>query len=304
MHRLIVPGLFEPPDSGGLPDTPLLDHLAGRGDLVREAARDCEQLLAAAFGLDTGDTDVPTGALLANLHLDAQPQGQWACAAPVHLHVDRDRLLLFPLEPERVDPQAVIGLLNDHFGDDGIRFHATPEGPWLVELNTPRSVTTCSIDLVAGRSLDPFMPTGEAAGWLRSVMNECQMLLHREQPAGDLNSLWIWGFGSLPVLPRRPLEIFSSSLITSAFMKAVSGDAEPGDTSLFVTEQCLQGCHFGDMQRWLGGLDETANRLHDLLSLRGEELVLQSDNGIALHYRSPMRFRFWQSGSFAKLIQS
>ncbi|MEJ2321362.1 MAG: hypothetical protein P8Z31_03175, partial [Gammaproteobacteria bacterium] len=181
MHRLIVPGLFEPPAGGALPETPLLDHLAGRGDVVRETPAGYEVLLAAAFGLEAGEAEVPTGALLANLHHERTPAGEWACVAPVHLHVDRDRLLLFPVEAARVDADAVVSALNDHFREEGVCFHATPEGPWLLALNTPRSVKTCSIDQVAGRSLDPFMPAGEDARWLRGIMNESQMLLHREQ---------------------------------------------------------------------------------------------------------------------------
>ena len=304
MHRLIVPGLFEPPDPGALPGTPLLDHLAGRGDVERESPAGYEELLGAAFGIDAAGADIPTGALLANLRHGRTAAAGWACVAPVHLHVDRDRLLLFPVETARVDAGSVVGALNDYFAQDGVRFHATTQGPWLLELNTPRTVKTCPIDQVAGRSLDPFMPAGEDARWLRGIMNESQMLLHREQLDHSVNSLWFWGFGSLPVVSRRPLEMFSNELISKAFYAAISGDAESGDSSLFVTAQCLEGRHSGDMQRWISGVRETENRLRDLLPLRGEPLLLQSDNGVSLHYRSPMRFRFWQSGNFAGLLQS
>jgi hypothetical protein len=303
MHRLIVPGLFEPPDRGALPATPLLDHLVARGELVRSAAVGYEELLATCFGLDANDSDVPTGALLAN-YQGHDAKRQWACVAPVHMQVDRDRLLLFPVEPVSVDSSTIIRLLNTHFRDEGMRFHATSEGPWLVELDAPLVASTCSIDRVAGRSVDPFMPSGKDAGRLRSLMNECQMLLHAHNLPGTVNSLWFWGIGRLPTISRKPLEIFCNELLCKSLAGACDADSEPSDTSLFTTSGCLEGRQYGDMDRWISGLAETEERLRDLLEQQGEELFLQSDNGLALRYRHRMRFRFWKRDSFTKLIQS
>jgi len=303
MHRLIVPGLFEPPDRGALPATPLLDHLVARGELIRERATGYEELLAACFGVVANDTDVPTGALLANYH-GHDATGQWACVAPVHMQVDRDRLLLFPVEPASVDGNRMTRLLNAHFQGDGIGFHATSEGPWLAELEPPLTARTCSIDQVAGRSLDPFMPSGKDAGRLRSLMNECQMLLHADDRAGMVNSLWFWGLGRPPAIPRKPLEIFCKTLLCKSLTSESSADSKAADTSLFATSGCLEGRQYGDMERWISGLAETEERLRELFEMRGEELFLQSDNGVALRYRHPMRFRFWKSNSFAKLLES
>jgi hypothetical protein len=303
MHRLIVPGLFEPPDRGALPATPLLDHLVARGELVRGPAEGYEELLASSFGIDAKGSDVPTGALLAN-YQGHDATGQWACVAPVHMQVDRDRLLLFPVEPASTNSSGIIRLLNSHFRDEGIRFHATAEGPWLVELDSSLLACTSSIDLVAGRSLDPFMPSGEDAGQLRSLMNECQMLLHADAPSGMVNSLWFWGIGSLPSVPRKPLEIFCNTLLCRSLEYACNAESRPADTSLFTTSSCLEGRQYSDMDRWVSGLTETEARLRDLLEQRSEELFLQSDDGLAVRYRHPMRFRFWKSNSFAKLIQS
>jgi hypothetical protein len=303
MHRLIVPGLFEPPDSGALPQTPLLDHLVARGEMLREVPVGYEQLLAGCFGIDAGQADVPAGALLANFH-SRRVEGQWACVAPVHLHVDRDRLLLSPVDPATVDSSRIVGLLNDHFREDGMQFHAPPESPWLLELETPFVVTTRSIDDVAGRSLDPFMPAGVDAGKLQALMNECQMLLHADGRAGVVNSLWFWGFGGLPPVPGKPLESVCKSLLCKSFLRACDADSAPADASVFVTDSCLEGRRYGDMQRWISGLAETEQRLRELLELRGTQLYLQSDNGFAVRYRSSMRFRFWQSRNFAKLVQS
>lgn len=303
MHRLIVPGLFEPPDSGALPQTPLVDHLVARGEMLREVPVGYEQLLAGCFGIDASRADVPAGALLANLH-SRHVEGQWACVAPVHLHVDRDRLLLSPVDPAAVDSSRIVGLLNDHFREDGMQFHAPPEGPWLLELETPFVVTTRSIDDVAGRSLDPFMPAGVDAGKLQALMNECQMLLHADGRAGVINSLWFWGFGGLPPVPEKPLESVCNSLLCNSFVRACDADSAPADASVFVTDSCLEGRRYGDMQLWISGLAETEQRLRELLELRGTQLYLQSDNGFAVRYRSSMRFRFWQSRNFAKLVQS
>jgi CheY-like chemotaxis protein len=44
--------------------------------------------------------------------------------------------------------------------------------------------------------------------------------------------------------------------------------------------------------------------LRELLEERSGELFLQSDNGVAVRYRHPMRFRFWKRDSFADLVRS
>ena len=174
----------------------------------------------------------------------------------------------------------------------------------LAELSRPLRVRTSSLDLVAGRSLDPFMPSGEDAGQLRSLMNECQMLLHAEEFPGMVNSLWFWGIGRLPAVPRKPLEIICNQLLCKSLDRVSNVDSEPADTSLFTTSDCLEGRQYGDMDRWISGLAATEERLRELLEQRDEELFLQSDNGIAVRYRHPMRFRFWKSNSFAQLIES
>jgi len=303
MHRLIVPGLFEPPDPGALPATPLLDHLVSRGETVKGATAGYEELLGSCFGVEAKDTDLPTAALLANCQ-GHDATGQWGCVAPVHLQVDRDRLLLFPVEPASVDSSRILRLMDAHFRDEGLRFHATSGGPWLVELNPPLIIRTSSIDLVAGRSLDPFMPSGRDAGRLRSLMNECQMLLHADELSGMVNGLWFWGIGRLPAIPRKPLQIFCNDLLCKSFSNSVNVDSKPADTSLFTTSACLEGRQYGDMHRWLSGLAETEARLRELLEERGGELFLQSDNGVAVRYRHPMRFRFWKRDSFADLVRS
>lgn len=128
--------------------------------------------------------------------------------------------------------------------------------------------------------------------------------LHADGRAGVINSLWFWGFGELPPVPGKPLESVCNSLLCNSFVRACDADSAPADASVFVTDSCLEGRRYGDMQLWISGLAETEQRLRELLELRGTQLYLQSDNGFAVRYRSSMRFRFWQSRNFAKLVQS
>ena len=142
-----------------------------------------------------------------------------------------------------------------------------------MELDAPLMASTCSIDQVAGRSLDPYMPAGKDAGRLRSLMNECQMLLHADDQSGVVNSLWFWGLGRLPAITRKPLEIFCNTLLCKSFIGACDADSEPSDTSLFTTSGCLDGRQYGDMDRWISGLSETEARLRELLEGEAGELT-------------------------------
>jgi len=304
---LLVPGLFEPPDSEFIGHFPHLDMLLSRSDHVVEKKGDFETLLCSHFDVvPLPGQDLPSASLMLSGEGGEPLTANWAVVAPVRLLVDRDRLLLIPLPLEDVECSDVDRLreaFNQHFSDDGVELVTDFPSHWYLRLKQPRQLTTSSLVQVAGRSLDSFLPTGADAGWLRRLLNESQMLLHSLEIEG-LNSLWIWGVGQLPEAVRCHFgELSGDNLL----LRGLQANATPGcrgETRLIVKDASQQAVESGDQQQWLRAmedLDATVKKLLNSLS-NGDirKIILQDGSDNSFHYRSYMRFRLWRSRFNAK----
>jgi len=165
--------------------------------------------LAAWFGLDGGERDIPHAAL-ALLGSGGAPQdGFWLHADPVHLHAQGSELVLVDaghLQVDAAESAALIGALQAHFAQDGLLLQAGAPARWFLRASAPAALRTVALEMAIGRNVDALLPRGpDALTWLRRA-NEAQMLLHvhpvnvaREaRGAPALNSLWLWGAGMLP----------------------------------------------------------------------------------------------------------
>lgn len=214
---LLVPELIWPePDDGVLEtlDCPALSTLLARSRLTRRAPQSFEATLADAFGR-------PPGAPYAALRLLGEPATDgaaidvgddcWLCSDPVHLRYHQAQLILADsgsFELTLADAQTLAGELNRQLPDVG-RFHVAAAGRWYLQLadrGLAQGFETPALSLVAGRRIEQLLPETAPARRLRSLLNEAQMLLHahpinqrrEETGAMPINSLWLWGAGTLP----------------------------------------------------------------------------------------------------------
>ena len=298
---LLVPGLFEPPDSEYDGHFPHLDMLLSRSDHVVEKEDSFESFLCSHFDVSPPpNQDLPSASLMLSGEGGAPQSDNWAVVAPVRLHVDRDRLLLFPVlleNIERSDVDRFREAFNQHFCDDGIELITDFPRHWYLRLQQPRQLTTSSLAQVAGRTLDPFLPGGADAGWLRRLLNESQMLLHSLDIAA-LNSLWIWGVGQLPEAVHCPFgELSGDNLL----LRGLQANADPGcrgEARLMVKDASLQAVESGDQQQWLQAMEDLDAIIEKLLKALSNgsirKIILQDGSGNSFHYRSFMRFRLWR----------
>jgi hypothetical protein len=275
--------------------------LLSRSDHVVEKQASFESLLCAHFDVaPPPNRDLPSASLMLSAEGGEPLTDNWAVVAPVCLHVDRDRLLLIPLpleDVERCDVDRIRETFNQHFSDDGVELITNFPRHWYLHLQQPRQLTTASLSQVAGRTIDPFLPGGADAGWLRRLLNESQMLLHSLDIAG-LNSLWIWGVGQLPGAVRCHFgELSGDNLL----LRGLQTNATPGcqgEARLMVKDSPLQAVESGDQQQWLQAmvdLDVSIEESLKMLSNGGmRKIILQDGNGNSFHYRSYMRFRLWR----------
>lgn len=299
---LLAPGLFEPPDPEFDGHFPHLDMLLSRSDHFIEKKANFESLLCSHFDVvPPAGQDLPSASLMLSGEGGEPHSDNWAVVAPVRLHVDRDRLLLIPLSLEDLECSVVDRLreaFNQHFGDDGVELITDYPRHWYLRLQKPRQLTTSPLSQVAGRTLDPFLPGGADAGWMRRLLNESQMLLHSLDITG-FNSLWIWGFGQLPQAVRSHFgELSGDNLLLHGLqVNAVPGSR--GKARLMVKDASQRAVESGDQQQWLQAmkdLDGSIEVLMKELSNGGiRKIILQDSSGNSFHFRSLMRFRLWRS---------
>ncbi|MDO8959417.1 MAG: hypothetical protein Q7U85_06770 [Rhodocyclaceae bacterium] len=201
---LLVPGLLLPDairtDTVFDLSAPALSLLLGRGQR-RELTPDW---LAGAFGLSP---PLPAAALR-KVGAGETALGNWLCLDPVHLQVAREGISLADparLELTAAEAAALIEAIRPLFADWGTLSASAP-AYWELALKKSLALTTCPLSDAISRSVDPGLPGGPDGQAWRRLIAEAQTIMHNHpvnrtrdglgQPL--INSLWPWGFGSLP----------------------------------------------------------------------------------------------------------
>lgn len=206
---LFVPALLRPfaqRQSAAIPAMPCLERLLARADRRDLPAADRYAALARIFNADAPDRP-PVAALSWSADNRAPADGDYHLRAdPVHLHPDRDRLLLFDagqLDIQAPESEQLAQSLSGYFSDLGLQLTAPTPQRWYLRLPGPVALHTHPPDQVSGRDLLHYLPGGPDGPRWRALLNEVQMLLHdhpvnqrrEERGAPPVNSLWFWGNG-------------------------------------------------------------------------------------------------------------
>lgn len=230
---LLVPELIWPEPNDQLTlgklAAPGFEWLAARAAFERQAKLPFETALARQFGLD----NAPFGALRRLGEAASQPagDGHWLCADPVHLRFHHERIILadagaFDLEED--EAHTIVASLNAEFADIG-QFHVSTARRWYLRLNSPVDHHAEPLSTIAGRRLDNELT--DKNGVLTRWLNEVQMYLHghpvneRRQAEGKpaVNSLWLWGGGTLPTLAKPDYSTVWSSNPLATGLACASG---------------------------------------------------------------------------------
>ena len=245
---LFVPSLLQPVserDNPEYPALPTLDRALSKARVDPVAVHGKDPSLLHLFGVADAPSPAPVAALgwLADGADNALPgtdsNANWLRADPVHLHTDRDRLLLFDarqlaLRDDEVD--ALSTSLGGYFAECGMHLHTPHPQRWYLQLPQPPRLVTTPLEQVTGRDLLQYMPAGEDGGHWRRLLNEVQMLLfqhpvneqreQRGQPT--INSLWFWGNGDLPTMPTsRFARVLSNDPLCQGLARASSTPSAP-----------------------------------------------------------------------------
>ncbi len=286
MHcHLLIPGLFPPfsPETrNALRELPLpaLATLLARGSRKTLADESMDAWLCRSFGVEK-QHNWPVAAF--TLLADGGSPGSdfWLLAEPVHLQLQRDRLVLVDAgNPDITQEEAgsLIAALNDHFADEGLRFFPTRPAHWHLRLaHPPAHLETHSLETAIGRNIRNLLPSGPDGKRWHSLLNEVQMLLHRhpvneareERGLLPVNSIWPWGGGVLPINPTthfahiwtddalaRGLAVATGTPCTNVPKTAAEWLAATQDGShhLVVLDALRTPALHGDVRLWRGSL--------------------------------------------------
>jgi len=270
--QLVIPELFLPLSIAATAcadlNLPELEKLLARSQHTSLADESLETWLCRTFGIpDCGIAPV-------TLRADGLEPGAfyWLRADPVHLRLDRDRLLLQSEATLTGDEAAQLCAgLNAHFADDNLHFIAAHPQRWYLRLNVAPNISTLPPAQVEGRNIHEHLPRGPDALRWHSVFNEIQMLLF-EHPVNRLreirgelpvNSVWLWGGGQAGGALLQPYaRVLGDSDLASAIARVAGTPCAPirdvvpqcetadaGDI-LVVFEGLRKALQRGDLYNW------------------------------------------------------
>lgn len=282
MHcHVLIPGLFPPfrPETRhALRDLslPALATLLARGNRETLPDDSMDAWLCRSFGVEKRhDWPIAALTLLAD---GGSPGGDfWLLAEPVHLQLQRDRLVLADagnLDITQEEADSLTAALNEHFADEGMNFFPTRPGRWHLRLiHPPTDMQTHSLETAIGRNIRNMLPSGTDGKRWHSLLNEIQMLLHRhpvnaareERGLPPVNSIWPWGGGVQPANPTSPYTHIWADHAPARGLAALTNTpcasvpetakewlhaTQAGSQHLVVLDALRTPALYGDLHRW------------------------------------------------------
>ena len=271
--QLIVPHLF--PSARLLEAAardlrlPALETLLARGRLAACPNEGVEAQVCASLGIPR-QQDYPIAPI--TLQYDGGEVGThyWLRADPVHLRVMRDRIVLADsgaLGLSQPEADSLAHSIHAHFGET-LSPQALHPTRWYLRFDQAPRLCTTPLSVAIGCDIDPLLPQGEDAMLYRSQLNELQMLLFEHpvnqarEARGELpvNSLWLWGGGCLPAVPKTKTEMYCDELEVIALgrfcesevaaMPDLFSAALVDQNKLIVLDQLKEAGQYGDAFSW------------------------------------------------------
>lgn len=187
-----------------------------------------ERALARALNLPVQDGLIPWAALQASSRQAAG--GAWGFITPCHWQVGTNHIsmsgLALPDFPQQ-ESEALLAAMQPYFQEDGIALQYDQATRWLARGEAFRGLATASLDRVAGRNVESWIPRSASAASLRRLQNEMQMLLYTH-PVNDaraargvppVNSFWLSGTGAMPE-PAPALAASNAPLVVNTLRDA------------------------------------------------------------------------------------
>lgn len=166
-----------------------------------------ERVMARVWGWSGADGALPFAARLAYAAGLGVSDVAWGRLTPMYWHLGQDHLTAMPLtlnECDEDDARALFEAAQPLFVSRGWLLIWLRADCWLTAHESLRDLPTASLDRVAGRNPDAWMPEHAQARGIKLLQNEVQMLWYThpvnqtrlERGASPINSLWLSDCGA------------------------------------------------------------------------------------------------------------
>jgi hypothetical protein len=231
--HLVIPDLFLPQNIAAETCTdlrlPALEKLLARGTLMEPLALDTslENVLCKLFSSDTQE-QVSIASISAKF--DQLEEGFWLRSDPVHLSLQRDKMMLATVSPSDEEAAVLCASLNEYFSEQGITFFAPHPQRWYIRLDSPPRMHTTALSQVISCNVRGALPVGEDATYWHGILNEIQIFLFthplntEREGRGELpiNSVWLWGEGTETTLRKNYDAVSSDDTLPAMLASAVN----------------------------------------------------------------------------------
>ena len=268
--HVVVADLFLPADIAGEAcaglDLPALESLLARAQAAALTEDTLEEWLCRAFGVS--DQAIAPVTLQSD---GIPPEGYyWLRADPVHIQMQRDKMILHPEVTLTADEAAQLcASLNTHFAGHGLHFFAPRPQRWYLRLDSAPNMGTHTLAQVAGKNVHRHLPQGPDALRWHQIFNEIQMLFYdhavnvaRAERGGlPVNSVWFWGGGQATREWSQPFaEIITDNPLAEAFAQAAGipcialpddmNRIGQSDNQLIVWDGLRRALQRGELHAW------------------------------------------------------
>lgn len=254
-----------------------LERLLSRARRQHHDPVPAEASLFRLFGYPALPGDpLPVAAVSHLADLGHAPPHPCLRADPVNLQPDRDRVVMIGnqgLAVTRDEARQLVEAFNRLFGTDGLRLEVAAPQRWYLLAERAPAIRTWPLSLVLDQDIDPHLPAGEEALYWHKILNEVQMLFYshpvnearRRRGQPEINSVWLWGEGALPVLDAaswRQLWGNEPLALALARLAGVEAATLPASAEEWLEQADLPGDHLvlidalaealrgQDLQRW------------------------------------------------------
>jgi len=277
-----------------------------RGDRLADAAPGREAMLRETF--EFIGTAIPFAALTRSLDSSDAAGTVWLRADPAWVAADAVTLRLLScgnMDLSPADSEQLARSLKPLFGDAGFLLEATTPSRWYLRCPTGATLPTFSAPHAAlGDHVARHLPEGEAGRRWQHLLNEAQVILHNHplnaertrRGAAPVNSLWLWGAGTLPEWVRTTATtIVSGDLIVHA-LAGLAKTPVVGTLADALGTAAAESRILLDLDAPVDAAAENAlQQIQQALIRRAVgELRLNFASGERYRYRHAHRWRFWR----------
>ncbi len=274
--HLVIADLFLPKEyaAGTGLHLPALEKILARGASTARtdmAGRYFEDALCEIFKVEGGLAPVSAA-------FDALAPGCWLRADPVHVRLQREQVVLLPVNVCEEEAALFCASLNEHFKGQGMEFFAPHPQRWYVQLDAQPDIVTVPLSQAVGRNMHGNLPAGPDARRWHQLFNEIQMLLfahplnESREARGEMpvNSVWFWGGGCEHKASAVPVfDCASSDEVLVEMLSSEAGTSfvpwqpvwrENAGVELLVFTGLRSSLQRGDLGAWYDALErfETA----------------------------------------------